>query len=193
MTAQGTYTWPAIALLGAFLSTGPLACTPAIEVHASIAPDARIPQYRTFAFALGEDPLLVGFEETARSLEVRQRIEGLTKATLEARGYVQADKAELLVRVSVGSRERKVLRPLPLPHATPSRSSGWFLEDEESDVVEGAFVIDMFDAGSNLLVFHGAVRAEIDAERLDVGRLQGAVARVLTSIPRREAAAPSSP
>jgi Domain of unknown function (DUF4136) len=193
MTSHGTYSWPAIALLGAFLSIGPLGCTPAIEVHASIAPEARIPSYRTFAFALGDDPLMVGFVETARSLDVRQRIEAQTKGALEALGYVRADKPELLVRVSVGSRERRGSRPMLIPHAVPSRSTGWFIENEESDIAEGAFVIDMFDAGSNLLVFHGAARAEIDPEKLDVGRLQGAVARVLAFLPRRASPSLSSP
>ena len=171
----GTKRWAraAVALLSTLAMTYPLGCAHEIEVHAALAPDVRIDHYRYFAFALGDDPLLVGFEETARSHDVRQRIEAQTQSTLEALGYAKADTADVLVTISVGSRERKVFRPTPIPRVTPSRSSGWFIENEEADIAEGAFVIDLFDAGSKLLVFHGGARAGDQSRQAGYGAPSG--------------------
>jgi hypothetical protein len=49
--------------------------------------------------------------------------------------------------------------------------------------VEGALVIDAFDARSGVRVWHGSSRAEIKPDRVDEALLQTSVAEVLASFP----------
>jgi hypothetical protein len=80
--------------------------------------------------------------------------------------------------VAAGRRERAIRLP---QRAHPD----WLLEDEEDDFVEGAFVVDAFDAATGEMVWHGSARLEIDPGSVQEERLQRAVGEVLASFPRR--------
>ena len=154
-----------------------LGCAPAIHVHSARSPTAPFDHYRTFAFD-ASDSAPLGYASSPRSAEVRGRIRQYAGILLEAKGFalVAADaKPDLVLRVAAGRVER-VLR-----HTVPP----WLEEREDEDFVEGAFVIDAFDASTEQLVWHGAARGEADSNRIDDERLRRAVASVLATFPAR--------
>jgi hypothetical protein len=57
------------------------------------------------------------------------------------------------------------------------------LDQEERDLVEGAFVIDAFERQTHELVWHGSARSLIDPGPIDEERLRKAVESVLASFP----------
>jgi hypothetical protein len=62
---------------------------------------------------------------------------------------------------------------------------GGQLDEEQRDLVEGAFVIDVFDRQTHQIVWHGSVRAEVTPGTVDYERLHRSVASVLASFPAR--------
>jgi hypothetical protein len=57
------------------------------------------------------------------------------------------------------------------------------LDQEEMDLVEGAFVIDVFDRKTRELVWHGFARSEINPGPVDYDRVRRAAESVLASFP----------
>ena len=162
------------------LATQFVFCTSAISTHSARSPTARFSGYRTFGFdSLASAPSR--YVPSARSAEVRSRVRQQASKLLEAKGYVVAvdSKADLVIRVAAGRREQEISHPHPAPR--------WLEEDEEEDFVEGAFVIDAFDAATDELVWHGSARAEVDPNRIDDERLRRAVTSVMASFPSRAA------
>jgi tRNA A37 threonylcarbamoyladenosine dehydratase len=58
--------------------------------------------------------------------------------------------------------------------------------NETTEIVEGALVIDVFDAATSEFVWRGTASARIDPEKVDVARIRRAVSEVLARFPRRE-------
>jgi hypothetical protein len=159
-------------------------CTSAINVHSARSPTAPFDRYRTFAFDTTESAP-PDYASSTRSAEVGRRIRQQASELLEAKGYrMAADaKPDIVLRIAAGRRERVVRQR---EHARLD----WLEEDEEADFVEGAFVIDAFDAATEELVWHGSARTAVDPNRIDYERLQRAVASVLATFPSRKADAP---
>ena len=88
-------------------------------------------------------------------------------------------KPDLVIRVAAGRREQEIAHPHPAPR--------WLEEDEEEDFVEGALVIDAFDAATDELVWHGSARAEVNPNQIDDERLRRAVTSVMATFPSRTA------
>jgi len=156
------------------LATWILGCTTAVHVHSAKSPTASFDRYRTFALDMTENAPS-GYASSARSAEVRKRVRQYASALLEGRGFVLTaieGKPDLVLRIAAGRAER-VFR-----HAVP-----WLEEEESEDFVEGAFVIDAFDAASDQLVWHGAARGEAGSDRIDDDRLRRAVTSVLATFP----------
>jgi len=181
-------------------------CSPAIDVHTIRSPSAHFEQYHTVAFDLNPQAPSE-YSLSPRSAEVRARVEQLAATTLQGRGYslAPADHADLVVRIEAGRREQRV----PMSNGTmplgggvaglPMTSSGGNipgpaaiettyhgeLDQEERDLVEGAFVIDAFDGRTRELVWHGSARTEINFGPVDYDRLRRAVEAVLAPFPAR--------
>jgi Domain of unknown function (DUF4136) len=143
-------------------------------------------------------------QTTARVLEERGYMHG-----------APGNPADMLVRIEAGRRERTELmstgspaigtgvagQPIPSsggdspsgesPGAAPGPAlaeMGYHgeLDQEEQDLVEGAFVIDAFDAESHRILWHGSARAQVSPGPLNEDRLRRAVESVLASFPARE-------
>ena len=172
----------ALAMLLVACSTSPAV------VHTAQAPSAHFDRYRTFAFQ-SEPRAPVAFARSPQSAYVERRIEQVAAEVLRAKGYALSDApaADLTIHVYAGRRAREVRQP---ERARPP----WLEEDEEDDFVEGAFVIDAFDATGEL-VWHGSARLEIDPQVVQEDRLRRAVSDVLTSFPSlpRQPFPPSPP
>ncbi len=156
------------------LATLIVGCTTAVHVHSARSPTASFDRYRTFALDMTENAPS-GYASSARSAEVRKRVRQYASARLEAKGFVRTAidaNPDLVLRIEAGRVER-VFR-----HAVP-----WLEEEEGEDFVEGAFVIDAFDAATDQLVWHGAARGEADSDRVDDERIRRAVASVLATFP----------
>lgn len=162
-------------LVLAFL-LGTVFCTSSTAIHTARAPAAHFGEYRTFAFETnGSAP---SPKAPGRSAEVARRVRHQAGDLLEAKGYVHVDlKPDLLIRVAAGRREEAISHPHPGPR--------WLDEDEEEDFVEGAFVIDAFDATTDELVWHGSARAEVNPSQIDEERLRRAVSSVMAAFPSR--------
>jgi len=198
-------------VLVAALMSGGSGCAPAIHVHAIQSPDAHFERYRTIAFDVSRRAP-AGHAASPRSADVRDHVRQLAAEILQSRGYRLAarDQADLVVRVEAGRREVEVptgtgIMPLGggvsgLPEAsrandTPGNVPGpadmgtseyhGELDQEEGDLVEGAFVIDAFDGETHQLVWHGSARTEVNPGPVDYGRLGRAVESVLASFPVR--------
>lgn len=61
------------------------------------------------------------------------------------------------------------------------------LDQEDRDLVEGAFVIDAFDGETGTLVWHGSAHSEINPSTIDRERLRRAVESMLGSFPGKAA------
>ncbi|MGA3120333.1 MAG: DUF4136 domain-containing protein [Polyangiaceae bacterium] len=197
-----------LVLVAALMSGG---CAPAIHVHAIQSPDAHFERYRTIAFDVSRRAP-AGHVASPRSADVREHVRQLAAAILQSRGYGLAahEHADLVVRIEAGRREVEVptgtgIMPLGggvsgLPEAsrandTPGNVPGpadmgtseyhGELDQEEGDLVEGAFVIDAFDGETHQLVWHGSARTEVNPGPVDYGRLGRAVESVLASFPVR--------
>jgi hypothetical protein len=56
-------------------------------------------------------------------------------------------------------------------------------DDEDADFVEGSLVIDAFDGTYDNRVWHGAMRANIEPDRIDDAKLQRLVQDLLSLFP----------
>ncbi|MGD0677701.1 MAG: DUF4136 domain-containing protein [Polyangiaceae bacterium] len=185
-----------------------MGCRSAVEIHTIRSPLAHFDRYRTVAFDLSAQAPRA-YTSSPHSAGVREHIEPIVARALEGRGYVLAsnDHADLVVRIETGRREHEApigtmplgggVAGLPSPSGGDSAaggvnvpgpaaiepSYGGELDQEEKDLVEGAFVIDAFDAQTHTLVWHGSARTEVQTGPVDLERLRRAVESVMASFP----------
>jgi hypothetical protein len=153
-------------------------CTAAINVHTKQSPSADFERYRTFSFESDPRPP-ARFAPAPASRHVERRVERVATILLLEKGYVPKERtSDMNLRVSAGQRTREIRVP---ERARPA----WFVEDEDEDFVEGAFVIDAFDAATGEVVWHGSARLEVDPGKVDENRLRRAVNDVLAKFPSR--------
>jgi hypothetical protein len=174
-------------VLAALAWASSIGCDPELRIYTAAAPGISLARYSTFTFAeyKGEKPP-GGFSLTSRSNLVHDRIECMVGEVLREHGYEPAEGGDLVVSILVGVREARVNPPPLLPRPVPSKSTGWSMENETTDIVEGALVIDVLDATTSEFLWHGTASAQIDPEKVDVARIRRAVSEVLARFPRRE-------
>jgi hypothetical protein len=164
-------------VIAAFLSAA--GCTSAVDIHTMTSPGAHFEHYRTVAFDIGSEPPSQ-YSSSAQSAEVR--------------AHVYETALSLIVRIEVGRRERRVPvntsigMPPSVPPAVEPEYAGIVpyhgpLDEEEKDLIEGAFVIDAFDGKSHELVWHGSAHTEIKPGSIDYDGLRHAVETVLAPFP----------
>ncbi len=174
----------AMTALFCVVSSAMPACTSSAEGHALVAPNVQFDRYHTFAFDTKVAPP-PSYSTSSESPEARHEIQQTTTHVLESRGYVLAHDAspDVVIRVETGRRGTPDRGVVTAPNMqVQSEYFGW-LDNEEQDLVEGAFVIDAFDAHTRKLLWHGAAHASIKQSGLDDERLRRSVERVLTSFP----------
>jgi hypothetical protein len=182
------------ALVLAAASAGPAAaCGSALDIHTIRAPAAHFERYRTVVFDV-RAAAPENFTVSPRSARVAGFVEETAGDVLRARGYVvaAAAPADLHVTIEAGRRERRISGPGASSIGTHEEASAvemlhGELDREERDLVEGAFVIDVFDAPSRELLWHGSARTDVDRGAIDYERLRRAVVAVLASFPARTA------
>jgi hypothetical protein len=150
-----------------------------VTVHATTNPAASFEQYRTFSFGAPESPPR-GYTVSPLSEEVRDHVQPLIAIALDRKGYTSASqRGDLVIQFGCGRRTVHVEEAQP----REGDQSLLGLPHFDYDVVEGALVIDAFDARSGVRVWHGSSRAEIKPDRVDEALLQTSVAEVLASFP----------
>lgn len=165
--------WITLALLGALVGCGSNSPEPrAASASGSGVPESKFSDYRTFSFAPANQPA-GGYEVTERSLQVQQRLAPLVKASLEKRGYAQAESGgDLLIKISAGTG------------AVPGDKTQRGNPDEPTP--SGFIGIDAYDGRSGATVWHGSGQAELRPEQpIDDALLESGVERILMDFPAR--------
>jgi hypothetical protein len=117
---------------------------------------------------------------SSRSAEVQRRLRPLIVAALTQKGYAAAaGKGDFVIMIGSGRRVVTVREASPPEGDQSEFESPHFDYDE----VDGALVIDAFDAASGLRVWHGSSRTEIAPQHVDQALLQRSVALLLASFP----------
>jgi hypothetical protein len=188
----------------AALVLGAARCTSAVDIHAIRSPTAHFDHYRTIAFDVSPKAPSK-YEASPRSADVRDHVRKAAESILLRDGYALApiERADLIVTIEAGRREHRIpmstgTMPLgggvaglstpagegnaPGPAEVESTYHGQ-LDQEELDLVEGAFVIDAFDGRSHELLWHGFARSEVPPGPVDYERLRRATESVLASFP----------
>ncbi len=167
----------------AMLASG---CSPLLEAHGGPVAPVEVSSRSSFTLA----PLLpppAGYKGSERSLEVARRVGVVATRLLEARGYTLASgaaPADLRVEIRAGHRDEKLapVFPMPLPRAgSPDRPE----LSEAEDARTGALVVDVYDASSGVLAWHGAAEVVIDGDAIDDGLIERATTATLATFPAR--------
>jgi hypothetical protein len=162
-TEDRQYSW-------AFLLLGVVACHPASAVASAVAaqPSADIASHPSFSFGFSEVPPF-GFSDSVRTFEVQRRVQGLIRASLVEKGYVEeATNGALVVRFGVSSA-----------HGDPA-------DIERPPAMNwGRLEVDAYDASSKLQVWRSVVTAQIDPKQIDDRIVANAVQRALGDFPSR--------
>lgn len=159
------------------------ACTTTVDVHTKVSPTADFSRYGSFSFGPTEAPP-DSYATSSRSPDVEERVQTIVSRVLQSKGYVPADKPGIVVRIAAGVHTAAERWPMFVPRPPPARDS-WFTENEEQEILEGALVIDVYDAENQELLWHGAAHAEIDPDHVDEQLIERSVAQILTTFPAR--------
>jgi len=171
-------------------------CASTADIHTIKSPAARFDLYHTVSFDEGRTPPPGDYSTSPQSAGVWSHVKETTTRILQSRGYTLGEpgKADLVVRIEVGRHETTAPMTSPiglqpsypgyvpdyLPVAPPYH--GYF-DQENQELVEGAFVIDAFDGKSHELLWHGFSRAVVRPGKVDYEELQHHVESVLASFP----------
>jgi hypothetical protein len=148
-------------------------CGDGVTVHSATSPTTSFEHYRTFSFGTAEGPPR-GYRSSSRAPEVQRLLEPLIAAGLTRKGYAFASsKGDLLIDYGFGRRDVVV-------HESSEYPGGAAVSD---DGVEGALVIDAFDATTGARVWHGASRADHDSRHVDDALLRRSATEILAAFP----------
>jgi hypothetical protein len=162
-TQDMQYSW-------ALLLLGVVACHPAPAVLSAVAahPNADIASHPSFSFGFSEMPPF-GFSDSGRTFEVQRRVQGLIRASLVEKGYVEeATSGALVVRFGVSSAHGD---PIDVERIA---ATDW-----------GRLEVDAYDASSKLEVWRSVVTVLIDPKQIDDRIVGNAVQRALADFPSR--------
>ena len=145
------------------------ACATPPEIRTDYDPSVNFAAFKTYGF----------FERPARadaegySSLTERRIETAIARELEARGYVKADRPDLLVNFSVAAQDVQEVRQVPTARAMPPPGYyGWRYpsyrtwstygyETRVDNYRRGSLFIDLVDAAGEKLVWEGVATARI--------------------------------
>jgi hypothetical protein len=168
------------------------ACQSAPHVRTRSAPGVDLGAYRTYAFVASPSTDRHGY----KTLTTRQ-LETSVAREMEARGYVRADAADLVVNFNVATREKLESWPGPGLGAGFGgwrHGYGWGIgvgTEEIRTVTEGTLTIDVVDRARKELIWSGSAIGELTAKTLDNPdpALDRSVALIFAKYPR----APTTP
>ena len=147
----------------------------ALKSHTDFDPHIDFSKFKSFAQAPPPDikpKALVGYSEITG-----RRIQEHIATSLQAKGYqkVSKSKADMIVAFSVSGEPRAEI---------VGGGPGWYGNTYTQHYVEGHLVINMYDAKSKQLVWHGWVNDRIyDAQ--DAKRVPEAVEAIMKKFPAR--------
>jgi hypothetical protein len=146
------------------------------EIRTVASPSAPFAQYRSFSFALSDQPT-PGYRPSAESFEIERQVRMLIVGALNQKGYTEnPGKSDFVVRFRSGQME--------VVGSTGGESEG---TRSSSLVEQGELAVDVFDTSTQTHVWQGTAVAIIDPAAMDAG-LRRAVEELLARFPARGAA-----
>jgi hypothetical protein len=183
-----------ISALLAGLFAASAGCSSAVEIHAIRSSDAHFERYRSVVFDLR--PEAPGeYSSTQESPRARVYVALAAAQILESRGYtLTKGPPDLIVRIQtgrriVGSTNMQLGLSTDVPYYLPNYDAPvdppyhGYLDRELQELVEGAFVIDVFDGQTHKIVWHGFARGPVQPGSIDREKLRHATEAVLASFP----------
>ncbi len=161
------------AVLGLFLFAGCLAGCAPITIHTVQNRKVSLAGHHTFSFGRPEQAP-PGFHRTALSPEVYDRIKPQLRSLLEAKGYHAVESGGDFV-VHAGSGVH-IHESIPDPAMDIDA-------DVEVHYTEGTLSIDVFDAATKALAWHGSSLAAITPGHLDPQLLSASLAKIMDRFP----------
>ncbi len=152
------------------------ACSQGVRAHTASLSTAPFASYHTFSFD-GSEGAPGGYVMTPASLQILKRMQPMITYELENKGYsLSSGRGDFVVRFGSGRR---------IAQADHVRNQYQLSleEDEPTDFVEGAIIIDMFDGASGGQVWHGSARTEINPDKIDPKQLMKTIDDVLEKYP----------
>lgn len=174
---------PRLAPLAALAALLWLPACSAVSVDTSVHSGADLTRFHSFVQAAppqADSASLPGYTP-----ELGQEISAAIAAALEGRGYRAADAAEadLVVAFVVEGEERQSVVVAPF---YAGELYGWQSEDTAQSYVTGTLVIDIFDARSQQLLWHGVGETDVFASQPTSGAALEVVQAVLSHFPARQ-------
>ncbi len=152
-------------------------CSSDVRAHTASLSTAPFASYHTFSFDSSEGAP-GGYMMAPGSLDVQNRMKPLITSALENKGYsLSSARGDFVVLYGSGRRQAQaehVRNPYELS----------LEEDEPTDFVEGAIIIDVFDGMNGGQIWHGSARTEINPDKIDDALLAKSVGDVLAKFPR---------
>ncbi len=165
-----------VVALSASCALGAVGCATPDTVHTATSPGVDLSRYHTFSIGAAEAPP-AGYQDSPSTQEIRRRIVPLVEAALVRRGYVEVPASgDLTIRLGAG-RRRVVI------HEASGVATNWQPDDEDSDVLQGAIIVDALDGPSGHQVWHGADRVERDHGVVDEKQLERSVTNLIGRFP----------
>lgn len=166
------YALAAIVALGLGLGCG-------ASVHSSVAPNANLGQYHTYAFATPR--YRANRPETPAEQDLREAL----RSSLAQKGLVEAPAGaapDFLVAYHVKTRQQMDAATL---------GYGWYGPADVYTYTEGTLIVDFVDPRTNAAFWRGTASDVVNhPEAPDVARLDKAVAKLINQYPAAMAAAP---
>lgn len=145
-----------------------------IEVRTSGADLSEIAARKTYTHATA-DTAPSGYATSKATPQAITKIREEVDASLRTRGYVPAEPgaAQLVVRISAGTRE-----VTDVPTGAAARAGASITTDTERGIV-----VDVLDASSEKILFHGYARYDADETTADPEKIHEAVTKLLADLP----------
>jgi hypothetical protein len=136
------------------------------KISSDTAPGANFGAYKTYSWIDTRPP---GNMDPVAYGRIMQDVE----TALQAKGYVKGDPGDLSLSLSVGAQNK-----------TSVNSWGYF--GRQLDVyqyTEGRLSLDAFDTKTKQPVWHGQADGEVHPDKPNMGKLDSAVGKLMTSFP----------
>jgi len=160
-------------------------CSPILDAHGGSVGAVDVSRRSTFSIGdtTGVPPR---YARSGHTDEVVHRVSLVAARILVNKGYtLDEDRpTDLNVRIGAGRREEAVASEFLMPRPSPSPNSQIETREAE-DITAGVLVIDVFDGGTGVYVWHGAARVVIDPAKVDDALLDRAASGILASFPAR--------
>jgi hypothetical protein len=149
-----------------------------LEVKTTERSAAQIAKRKTYSHATAENTPSGGYARSEATPDVLAKIRQAVDAGLEGKGYIVApsDTGELIVRISAGMRKQ----------IDSLGGAGRFGAPASSDTERG-IAVDILEARSKEILFHGYARYDADPAVVDAAKIQEAVGGILVDVPNSTA------